>query len=1739
MNLLASLQRWLPPVSRVSSRLAGLLLAAAIICGAVTPTAQAQFATGGSGIYRSQIYWIDWGSAGTSIPQLGQTVTQNITVAGQTLVLTCTINGISGSGTDPDLAIYRPGDYFEDGLDNLYNIGGIGTGDPGTNPNTMNIGLINRTASTNATFTFSCGMTLGGVSFPLDGLVFADAETTSETESTVVTLPAGATMRVIERLREANCDEPYYVDVSGTTYTFRTGIAPVSGSGIVNACYGTAPFVETSAMAVGFLDNATSATVKIVGGGKQAVALGVMLNIADYGDAPSTYGNVAHIPQLNWTSGTLSTGTNPIFPATTASPAFTLGTQTQPTSALLGSTVDLESAQQFNAGATGDDSTGIDDETSVTFPTMKRGTTATVPVVIGGVGRLNAWIDWNGDGDFADSGEQIATDQSVLAGTTNLSVTIPSTAVLGTTFARFRICTVIASCTTPTGVSASGEVEDYSLSIVAPILSVTKTSNGPWVPGQTGATYTLTPSNSAGTAATNGTVTVIDVLPSGITPGWTGTQTTNGWSCTFVGQTVTCTSTTSIAVGANGTDIVVPVNVSGAAGTATNYASIGGGGDTRNSGVAPTPGASCTPSGMCTSVDTILTAAPPLACTANLYGIFGNASTTTNVQSLSLANVLGTPSITTIPTSTSNAAMAISTSGDKIFVMGSDYVLRVYDIPTNTWATAGTLSGYVVIDGRPLRMAIGPDGTGYVGMSGSLWTFSQTSPYTLSSVKTVSYTDTSGLSPTPFLARNLANNSAANGDFFVDSDNNLYLMANPNITTLTPSSQNYLDLFLIQGATGASPVAKFFGRFLTPATNTVYTGIAALSGGLYVIGFGGEMLSIDLASKTINTLTTNTSTIGSDLGSCYYPSLRPLITSTKTVTKTAAGSTDTTGDTRAFAGDTLTYTIVVRNSGTLVATGVSFQDIIPAGTTYVASSATLNTVPVTDATGGVMPYVAGKVIKSPSTTITGQLEVDSTPGTTTDKEATITFKVKVNAGTTSVSNTGAIQYNDDATGTGTVATLNTNTTTTPVYFFDYGEDPNSAPGTLSANSYKTLFAEDGARHVIDSIRLGSTVNADTNGSPVVFGTVITATDNDGVIFNATAGIPTLLNMQNSSTTANTVTVTASAAGFLNAWIDYNQNGLFDTTEKIFADTPVVAGANTLTFNIASATISGLTYARFRVTTGSGQATLPTGLAPNGEVEDYAVKLTSSVSNTSTCVANPPNTVGLNFRWFDTATSTSSFRRFQRVGALADGTLLDLELTSSLPVTVGGPTQPLIGTQQMTATGSTNIVYTIKFFVSGTNTPINVSVANLITDVDGEAGTAGTTVGNPAPVGAGTSEHVAWKASQIFEAQYNSNAQLYLLNNPFTGVASAASSISYDKMVVGKYGNAVGTTGTNDYPDGTAKAVRLVTKEVSSFDWLYYAGQFGGSTIDLTGKTSIVADCPPILNLAKSSSASSWTVGQSGATYTLTATNSGPKATSGTVTLTDKLPTGITVPNGAVTLSGTNAANWACTAASNTLTCTSSTVIAASGTSTFTFPVTVGATATGTLTNYASISGGGDASTLTNANSASCAPSNLCASANTSITTVSIPNVTLLKLVRNVTNATTFVSTNVSVKPKDIVEYCIAYENTGGNAANFVLTDYVPFGMVIVPDAYGTGKGVRWSSTTKAAIGDAAAPTGTNLTNITDSPTPDQGTFNNTSVVNPSDPVGSSSHPGLMTLNLGATGLTTAGKGTVCFQTQVP
>jgi uncharacterized repeat protein (TIGR01451 family) len=58
----------------------------------------------------------------------------------------------------------------------------------------------------------------------------------------------------------------------------------------------------------------------------------------------------------------------------------------------------------------------------------------------------------------------------------------------------------------------------------------------------------------------------------------------------------------------------------------------------------------------------------------------------------------------------------------------------------------------------------------------------------------------------------------------------------------------------------------------------------------------------------------------------------------------------------------LRYTITVYNTGGIPATGVVLRDPVPANTTYVADSTTLNGVPVGQPDGGVSPLSAGVAV---------------------------------------------------------------------------------------------------------------------------------------------------------------------------------------------------------------------------------------------------------------------------------------------------------------------------------------------------------------------------------------------------------------------------------------------------------------------------------------------------------------------------------------------------------------------------------------------------------------------------------------------------------------------------------------------------------------------------------------------------------------------------------------------------------
>ena len=173
--------------------------------------------------------------------------------------------------------------------------------------------------------------------------------------------------------------------------------------------------------------------------------------------------------------------------------------------------------------------------------------------------------------------------------------------------------------------------------------------------------------------------------------------------------------------------------------------------------------------------------------------------------------------------------------------------------------------------------------------------------------------------------------------------------------------------------------------------------------------------------------------------------------------------------------------------------------------------------------------------------------------------------------------------------------------------FDFGDAPET--GT----SFSTTLANDGARHVAsgNTLFLGTTRDVEPDGQPTA-GATGDGSDEDGVMI-ANGGVL-------ETETPVDVEVTASEGGFLNVWIDYNQNGDWrDVGEHVVVDLPLMSGTNTLSL-IAPLGTQGVAAARFRLTGTSGYS--HSGPAVDGEIEDYMVTIANATGPASDAGAVP-------------------------------------------------------------------------------------------------------------------------------------------------------------------------------------------------------------------------------------------------------------------------------------------------------------------------------------------------------------------------------------------------------------------------------------------------------------------------------------------------------------------------------------
>ncbi len=130
----------------------------------------------------------------------------------------------------------------------------------------------------------------------------------------------------------------------------------------------------------------------------------------------------------------------------------------------LGVGVDAEVDGQPDGTATGDDLNGSDDDDGVIFPgPWVPGHMTEVLVNPSVPGYISAWADFNADGDWLDTDEQLCMDQPVSPTFTLLSISVPATAMQGSITVRFRFSTY--KSITSIGMAKDGEVEDYMVEV--------------------------------------------------------------------------------------------------------------------------------------------------------------------------------------------------------------------------------------------------------------------------------------------------------------------------------------------------------------------------------------------------------------------------------------------------------------------------------------------------------------------------------------------------------------------------------------------------------------------------------------------------------------------------------------------------------------------------------------------------------------------------------------------------------------------------------------------------------------------------------------------------------------------------------------------------------------------------------------------------------------------------------------------------------------------------------------------------------------------------------------------------------------------------------------------------------------------------------------------------------------------------------------------------------------------------
>lgn len=152
---------------------------------------------------------------------------------------------------------------------------------------------------------------------------------------------------------------------------------------------------------------------------------------------------------------------------------------------------------------------------------------------------------------------------------------------------------------------------------------------------------------------------------------------------------------------------------------------------------------------------------------------------------------------------------------------------------------------------------------------------------------------------------------------------------------------------------------------------------------------------------------------------------------------------------------------------------------------------------------------------------------------------------------------------------------------------DFGDAPDS---------YGTSLDNNGARHGVGDLYLGSVIDAEYDAYLYPLSDESSLNDEDGVNFISIfeSGLDSLLQ------------VTVNGNGYLSIWVDWDQDGQFSADEQLVHDREMDTGSETFLVETPLDVTTGVTWARVRYSATPGVAA--TGGVALGEVEDYQVQV---------------------------------------------------------------------------------------------------------------------------------------------------------------------------------------------------------------------------------------------------------------------------------------------------------------------------------------------------------------------------------------------------------------------------------------------------------------------------------------------------------------------------------------------------